>query len=163
MAARPEQATAASEQPRSGRRRQRRGAHGQRLIVGYDGSETARAAVDWAARTVSPDGELVLVYATRPLHARPDPLASTEERRRYGEALLDELYLEIDRERLAALGPTMVADADPVSALQAAAEHWHADGIVIGCNHRSRARSAIGTVTGALLEHARLPLTVVPA
>ncbi len=137
-------------------------AGGSFLVVGYDGSATARSAVDWAARALAPGGKIVLVYAAQPQHARPEPLSSAEDRRRYGQALLDELLLEEEPELLERLGPTVVVDTDPVTALTGAAERWDAQCIVVGCNDRSRLRKALGTVTGELLSRSKRPVTVVP-
>ena len=137
-------------------------AGGSVLVVGYDGSATARGAVDWAARVLAPGGRIVLVYAAQPQHARPEPLSSAEDRRRYGQALLDELLLEEEPELLDRLGPAVVVDADPVTALTDAAEHWNAQCIVVGSNDRSRLRKALGTVTGELLSRSKRPITVVP-
>ena len=102
------------------------------------------------------------MYAAEPQHSRPEPLTSAKDRRRYGQALLDELLLEEESELLDRLGPVLVVNEDPVTALTGAAERCDAQGIVIGCNDRSQLRKALGTVTGELLKSSRLPVTVVP-
>ncbi len=137
-------------------------AKGACLVVGYDGSASGRAAVAWAAEVLPVDGKIVLVHASRPLHAPTSPLASAAARRRFGRALLDELLLEgpkrmLDREIVAE-----VADKDPVSALTASARRHGASGIVVGCQRHSRLRKAIGTVTSDLLKSSPVPVTAVP-
>lgn len=76
--------------------------------------------------------------------------------------MFDELALDGDNELLETLGQTELSDADPVSALTDAAARHQADGIVVGHEAHSRARRAIGTVTGELLSRARIPVTVIP-
>jgi nucleotide-binding universal stress UspA family protein len=132
------------------------------LIVGYDGSATGRAAAVWAAEVLPADGRIVLVHASRPLHAPTSPLASPSARREFGRALIDELLLEgpkplLEREVLAE-----VSDKDPVRALTAAARRHGANGIVVGSEPHSRLRKAIGTVTSELLSSSPVPVTAVP-
>ncbi len=146
----------------------RREAHGQPtakrkcLVVGYDGEEGSRRAAGWAASQLAPHGKLVLVHACRPLHAPPSPLSSDHERHAVGSALFDELLLEGEDQLLDTIVDTEISDTDPVSALTSAAARHEADGIVVGHESHSRAHRAIGTVTGALLAHATVPVTVIP-
>jgi nucleotide-binding universal stress UspA family protein len=132
------------------------------LVVGYDGEEASRRAAAWAASQLAPRGKVVLVYACRALHAPPSPLRSDRERHGIGGALFDELLLEGEDQLLDTLLDTETCDSDPVSALNGAASRHQADGIVVGHQPHSRARRAIGTVTGELLAHATVPVTVVP-
>jgi nucleotide-binding universal stress UspA family protein len=133
------------------------------LVVGYDGTEGARAAVSWAAVALPVDGRLVLVYACRPLHAPASPLASAEERHGVGRAFLDELALDAGDGLLAVATHTEVSDEDPVSALTEAARRHHASAIVVGCGRHSRLHRAIGTVTSELLTRSTVPVTAVPS
>jgi nucleotide-binding universal stress UspA family protein len=133
------------------------------LVVGYDGSESARAAANWAAGSLPADGRLVLTYACRPLHAPPSPLASALERHRLGQAFLDELALDGKDALLEAAVHAEVFDEDPVSALLEAARRHHASGIVVGCEQHSRLHKAIGTVTSELLRRSPVPVTAVPS
>ncbi len=135
--------------------------HGPCLVVGYDGSESARAAASWAAGSLPAHGRLVLVYACRPLHAPPSPLATADERHRLGQAFLDELALDSEDALLDA--HTEVSDEDPVSALTEAARRHGASGIVVGCEQHSRIHKALGTVTSELLLRSLVPVTAVPS
>lgn len=131
------------------------------LVVAYDGSESARVAASWAAGSLPAHGRIVLVYACRPLHAPPSPLASADERHRLGQAFLDELAL--DGEDALRDADTEVSDKDPVSALTEAARRHRASGIVVGCEQHSRMHQALGTVTSELLMRSPVPVTAVPS
>jgi nucleotide-binding universal stress UspA family protein len=133
------------------------------LVVGYDGSESARAAASWAAASLPAGGRLVLVYASRGLHAPPSPLTSAQERERIGRAYLDELALESEDALLDVAAHAEVSDEDPVHALIEAARRHGAGAIVVGCKHHSRLHKAIGTVTSELLMRSPVPITVVPS
>lgn len=135
---------------------------GPRLIVGYDGSESARTAASWAAGTLPANGRLVLVYASRPVHAPASPLVSADERRRLGQAFLDELALDSEQKLLDVSAHAEVLDEDPVSALVEAAHRHRASGIVVGYEQHSRLHRALGTVTSEVLLRSPVPVTVVP-
>lgn len=132
------------------------------LVVGYDGSDSARAAATWAARTLPENGSLVLVYACRPLHLPPSPLASAQERHGLGKAFLDELAMDGDA-LLDVATHAEVSDEDPVGALIEAVRRHDACGIVVGCEQHSRLQRAIGTVTSELLMRSPVPVTAVPS
>ncbi|HUB74012.1 MAG TPA: universal stress protein [Solirubrobacteraceae bacterium] len=133
------------------------------MVVGYDGSASARRAAGWAASSLPRRGRLVLVCSSRPLHAPASPLATAEERHRVARALFDELALEGRRELLDAIAGTEISDEDPVSALTHAAARHRASAIVVGHERHSRLHKAIGTVTSELLERSPVAVTVVPA
>jgi nucleotide-binding universal stress UspA family protein len=132
------------------------------LVVGYDGSVSGRAAVDWAAAVLPVEGRIVLVYSCRPLHAPSSPLASAAERRQFGRAVVDELMLEGSKELLDRELTAEISDRDPVSALTAAARRHRASGIVVGTERHSRLHEALGTVTSELLKSSPVPVTAVP-
>jgi nucleotide-binding universal stress UspA family protein len=132
------------------------------LVLGYDRTDSARRAARWAAEELAGEGRLVIVHACRPLHAPPSALSSAQERHRTGRALVDELLLE-GEDRLFDVDVLVeVCDADPVSALVAAAEQHHARAIVIGSERHSRVHKALGTVTTELLERSPVPVVAVP-
>ncbi len=132
------------------------------LVVGYDRNESSRRAAEWAARELAPDGVLVLVHASRPLHAPADPLASPHERSELGHAMIDELLLEGGDALSDVEMVSEVLDDDPVSALVDAAERHHADAIVLGCERHSRLHRALGVVTSELLGSSPVPVISVP-
>ncbi|HTZ85877.1 MAG TPA: universal stress protein [Solirubrobacteraceae bacterium] len=132
------------------------------LVVGYDGRPAAQAAACWAAGRLGEQGRLVVVQASRPLHAPAATLGTTEERRRMAGARLDELLLEAPLELLDCEFESEVSDREPVSALIEAAERHGAEAIVLGAQRHSTLQRAIGTVTTELLARSPVPVTVVP-
>ena len=134
-----------------------------RVVVGYDGGQSARAAVDWAVSTLPVGSTLVLVYAARSLHAPTAPYGAREERHLAARACFDELALEADDAFLACPLETEFADTDPVSALLDASVRHDADAIVVGLDRHSRLSSALGTVATELLRRSAIPVTAVPA
>lgn len=148
---------AAEHRSQAGRERSRRC-----MVVGYDRSESAQLAAEWAARTLAPDGRLVIVHACRPLLTPPSSLSTAAERRSFGRAVIDELMMEGGDALLDVDVDTEVLDEDPVQALTGAARRHGADAIVIGSEHRSKLRAVIGTVTGELLKETPVPVIAVP-
>jgi len=131
-------------------------------VAGHQRSEAAVGAIRWAAERLGEGGKLVVVHACRPLHAPPSPLLSREERLALGRAEMDELLLE-EAETLEGLElATEVLDEDPVSALLGAVTRHGADAIVVGSEHRSAARRALGVVTTELLSRSPVPVFAIP-
>ena len=133
------------------------------LVVGYDRSESARAALGWATAELEPKGKLVIVYACRPQHAPPSPLTSSHERSQLGHTTIDELMLEADPKMLDLDIATEVVDQDPASALLGAAKRYDASRIVVGMDEHSRLHQAIGTVITALQKSSPVPVVGVSA
>lgn len=132
------------------------------LVVGYDRTDSSRRAAMWAAKELLPEGKLVIVHADRPLHLPPSPLTTTQERRRFGQALIDELLLEQGAPLREIDVEAEISDRDPVAALIRAARHHGAAAIVIGHEPHSRLQDALGTVTSALLKSSPVPVIAVP-
>ncbi|HYB24948.1 MAG TPA: universal stress protein [Solirubrobacteraceae bacterium] len=134
----------------------------QVLVLGYDRTDSARHAARWAVGELGSEDKLVIVHSSRPLHAPPSALSTPEERSRLARALIDELLLEGEDALFDVDVVAEVSDADPVSALVAAAERHHARAIVIGSEQHSRLHKAIGTVTTELLKRSPVPVIAVP-
>jgi nucleotide-binding universal stress UspA family protein len=132
------------------------------MVLGYDRTDSARAAAKWAVERLLPDGKLVIVHSCRALHVPSSPLASPEERRRLGRDLVDELLLEGEDSLFDLDIDVEVSDEDPVSALSDAAACHGAEAIVVGSDRHSRLHRALGTVTTELLQRASVPVVVVP-
>jgi nucleotide-binding universal stress UspA family protein len=130
------------------------------VIVGYDGSDTARAALGYA--TAHAGGRIVVVtaydapasYLGRPYYGKA--LRASQLR---GQELLDEL----------ARGDGLPEDAvfdllegPPAEALAGAALARDAAEIVVGSRGLGRFRGAFGSVSHALLHEAQHPVVVVP-
>jgi nucleotide-binding universal stress UspA family protein len=140
------------------------GDNGKRcLVLGYDRSDSARQAANWAAKELPSDGKLVIVHACRALHAPPSPLSSSRARLQLARVIFDELFLEGEDALLDIDIQTEISDEDPVSALVEAAERHHAHAIVVGCEQHSHLHKALGTVTSELLRRSPAPVIAVPS
>jgi nucleotide-binding universal stress UspA family protein len=133
------------------------------MVLGYDRTDSARHAARWVADELPADGRLVIVHASRPLHAPPSPFSTPQERRRFGRALVDELLLEGDDALFDLDVAVEVSDAGPVTALIDAARRHGARAIVVGSERHSRLHKALGTVTTELLKSSPVPVIAVPA
>ena len=135
------------------------------VVVGYDGSDPARAALVFAARQVGTRGRLFVVHA---YELPPDFLGSPfydrflSERRDRGEALLRDLPLQ--DEVLAGLDyETELIGGSPAEAIAEVARVRHADEIVVGARGHGRVRALLGSVSHELLHIADRPVVVIPA
>ena len=135
------------------------------IVVGYDGSAPARAALAFAARQVGPRGRVFVVHA---YELPPDFLAfpyydrSLSERHHRGEALLRDLRLQDDFQA----GPeyeTELIGGPAASAIARVARARHADQIVVGTRSFGRVRALFGSVSHELLHTADCPIVVIPA
>ena len=149
---------AAADHPRAGRR------HGDcTVVVGYDGSGPARAALSYAAQRSCEGGRIVAVHAFTPV---PDWLGSPN----YQQAL--EAYQEHGRQLLQALEDehdlgtqleTSLLEGPPARAIVAAADARDADEIVIGSRGFGPVRGVLGSVSHAVLHETDRVVVVIPA
>ena len=144
------------------RRTQRPESDGKTIMVGYDGSEAARAAVAYAARRASDAGRVVAVHAFQRV---PDRLgfpsyqhvldASQADGRRHLGALEDEWSAAAQLE-------TSLLEGPAARALLSAADARNADEIVVGSRGFGPVRGALGSVSHALLRDADRVVVVIP-
>jgi nucleotide-binding universal stress UspA family protein len=144
------------------RRTLRSGSDEKTIIVGYDGSEAARAAVAYATRRVSNPGRVVAVHAFQGV---PDRLgfpsyqrvldASQAEGRRHLEALEAEWSAKAHLE-------TSLLEGPAARAVLSAADAREADEIVVGSRGFGPFRGALGSVSHALLRDADRVVVVIP-
>ena len=134
------------------------------IVVGYDGSDPARAALVFAARQAGTRGRLFVVRA---YELPPDFLGSPyydrflSERRDRGEALLRDLPLD---DLLAGLQyETELIGGPAAEAIANVARVRHADEIVVGARGLGRVRALLGSVSHELLHIADRPVVVIPA
>lgn len=138
----------------------RRLSTGRCLVVGYDGSEAARAALEYAAlrSTGTPGGaDVVVVYGYGPPAdwlGTPNLQVIYEDRR------------ELGREVLAGAGVAgnridLVAEP-PAHALVSAAHRHDAAEIVVASRGYGRLRTPLGSVSHELLHLADRPVIIVP-
>jgi nucleotide-binding universal stress UspA family protein len=138
--------------------------HGQCVVVvGYDGSPAARAALSYAARRSCEGGRVVAVHAFQPV---PDWMGSPNYQRALdahqaeGEDLLRKLEEQTD---LPVELTTSLLEGPPARAIVAAADARDADEIVIGSRGFGAVRGVLGSVSHAVLHEADRPVVVIPA
>jgi nucleotide-binding universal stress UspA family protein len=132
------------------------------LVVGYDGSPEARAALAYAADRANGAAKLYVVTAVAPV---PDLLGAPhyqhfiDAAHDRGRELLDEAARRVPGD--VAL-ETELVEGRPAEAIVRVAEVRDADEIVIGSRGLSRARAALGSVSHDVLHLADRPVLVVP-
>jgi nucleotide-binding universal stress UspA family protein len=145
------------------------------VLIAYDGSEPARAALEQAAR-LFPGAPAVVATAWRSVRdvagaaraALPQEVVdrgarSLDEAAEAEAARLAEEGAERAREAgLDASAAAVCAERSVWSCLLAAADERDARAIVVGSRGRSGLRSAVlGSVSNAVVQHARRPVLVV--
>jgi nucleotide-binding universal stress UspA family protein len=133
------------------------------LVVGYDGGESSRNALDVAITLATELGEdLVVVTGVGPGSSVGEEYRETEEA--VIEALTPEVDEAVIRARAAGV-PTeaLLVDANPVEALLTAVELRSARMIIVGYGASGRIRAALlGAVAPRMLEESHIPVLVVP-
>jgi nucleotide-binding universal stress UspA family protein len=135
------------------------------IVVGWDGSPHAYAALSAAARLAPAGARLVAVHAHEPaaphVSARWQELLQRDAAER-SRALLHELELpqrpQLDRIDL----ELRSIDGRPVAALLQAADDADADAIAVGTRGIGQTTTSVGSVTLGLLQASRRPVLVVP-
>ncbi|MFF4749496.1 universal stress protein [Streptomyces sp. NPDC002514] len=140
------------------------GVSGPRIVVGVDGSPSARAAVRWAARYAGLVGggvDAVAAWELPGIEAWSAPAVDTDfdeedARRRLAEELREALGPEAGSVR------ALLVRGHPVEVLLRAAEG--AEALVVGSHGRGGfARALLGSVSGHLAQHASCPVVIVRA
>jgi nucleotide-binding universal stress UspA family protein len=145
-----------SDAPRNGRRR---------IVVGYDGSESARQAVSYAAARAGHGGKVWVVHCYGP---PPDWLGAPnyqrllDDHQTRGKAILDALILEDGNALVEVDYDFELVDGKPAEAISKVAQVRDADEIVIGSRGFGRLRSALGSVSQEVLHLADRPVVVIP-
>ena len=131
------------------------------LVVGYDGSEAARKALEYAADRVN-GGKLFLVTAVVPppewMGAPGWQLIVDEEDAR-GERLLADA---VERLPESVDYTTELLDGPAADAIVNVAEARDADEIIVGSRGLGRVRAVLGSVSHDVLHLADRPVVVVP-
>ncbi len=138
---------------------------GQSVVVGYDGSRAARAAVVHAAARVGDHGRVFVVYAyAMPSGWLGNPYFNRRlgDARRQGAAVLEQLLTE----RRSALPVTDYVDellaGSPADTINNVAKARNARAIMIGYAGRRHMRAIFGRVSHRLLRIADRPVLIVP-
>ena len=131
------------------------------VVVGYDGSQAARKALDYAAARVN-GGKLYLVTAVVP---PPEWMGSpgwqqiVDEEHKRGSQLLEEA---VGRLPETVDYSTELLEGPAADAIVGVADARHADVIVVGSRGLGRVRAVLGSVSHDVLHLADRPVIVVP-
>jgi nucleotide-binding universal stress UspA family protein len=138
---------------------------GSVIVAGYDGSATAKAAVDYAAREAGPDGRVFVVHAYGPPRdwlGYPNYQRVLDDHLEHGRAVIDGLALE-DDPLLQTEWDAELIEGPAAEVILNVAHARHADKIVVGSRGRGRlARTALGSVSHDLLNQSDVPVVVIP-
>jgi nucleotide-binding universal stress UspA family protein len=140
------------------------GRDGPVIVVGYDGSPTSRAAVGHAALQAGPKGTVYLVHSyglPSDWLGFPNYQRVLDDHRSRGEVLLETVPTADGRE-YATNFETELLGGPPAEAIINVAAARGADEIVIGSRGLSHVRSALGSVSHDVLNHATVPVVVMP-
>ena len=132
------------------------------VVLGYDGSDAARAALQYAGNRAADGGRLYVVCVSE---APPAYLGSPYYQRALDESLRHARGLG---EEAVSLLPadadvaTELLDGSPSEAIVKVAQTRSADEIVVGSRGRGKVRAALGSVSQDVLHLADRPVVVVP-
>lgn len=131
------------------------------LVVGYDGSQAARQALDYAGSRVN-GGKLFVVTAVVPppeWMGRPGWQEIVDEEHKRGSELLadavERLPEKVDYS-------TELLEGPAADAIVGVANARNADAIVVGSRGLGRVRAVLGSVSHDVLHLAECPVVVVP-
>lgn len=134
------------------------------VVVGYDGSPAARAAVALAARRAGEAGRLYVVYC---YHEPADYIGSiyyqdmVDQAATRARELIERMPAEVGGLEHVEWYPEVMAGS-PAQAVAEVAETRGADEIVVGSRGHGRARALLGSVSHELIHLASCPVTVIP-
>ena len=133
----------------------------RRIVVGYDGSPAARAALARAADRAGDNGKIYVVHA----YTLPHEWVGTPDYQRLLDVVLDRAQacvkpLEDDLQGVD-WEVEVIADR-PAHALAGVAATREADEIILGTRGFGRARALLGSVAHELIHLAECPVTVIP-
>jgi nucleotide-binding universal stress UspA family protein len=135
------------------------------VVVGYDGSFSARQAVAHGVALAGGGGRVVIVHARE---AEPRQMTSRwrelleADHEEHGRAILDSILLEGNDKLANADWETRLVAARPAEAILAVADELDADAIVVGSHGYSSVSALVGSVSHELLRVADRPVTVIP-
>jgi nucleotide-binding universal stress UspA family protein len=144
-----------------------------KILLGIDGSEYSRAAVEEAARMPWPEGSVVkfvsvaeIPVAVTPLSMSIPPLSFPEWNRIFEERALAlttqamAQFVEIAGSRTETTAKTL--RGDPKTAILDEAEHWGADLIMVGTHgYNAMERLWLGSVSRAVAAHSKCSVQIV--
>ena len=128
---------------------------GETVVVGFDGTDTSRVAIAWAARRAGAKGRVVVV------HCFEGRLAARTRRGADGGPPV-ELDAGLSELCAGTACDTLLSAGAPARALVETARDCDATEIVVGARSLGLVRSGLGSVAGRVLIEADRPVTVVP-
>jgi nucleotide-binding universal stress UspA family protein len=135
---------------------------GRTLVVGYDGSDAARRALEYAAGNVNGGRLFVVAAVVPPPEWLGDPgwqqMVDREHER--GNALLEEARGQLPE---AVACSTELIEGPAADAIVNVATARDADAIFVGSRGLGRVRAVLGSVSHDVLHLADRPVVVVPA
>jgi nucleotide-binding universal stress UspA family protein len=132
------------------------------IVVGYDGSPNARAALAYATDRAGSRGKVFIAHVYGPAESWfgvPSYQPEYEDYRPLARTLTEAVERELP-ERLR--HETIVRRGSPPSALLKIAAECGADEIVVGAHGSDPSRRGLGNVPAALIEEADRPIVIIP-
>lgn len=133
------------------------------VVVGYDGSDPAIAALAYATGRAREGGRVVAVHAFQPIPewlGYPHYQEALDAYEKHGQQLLDALKKAQEREVEI---ETSLLEGPPARSIVAAADARDADEIVVGSRGFGPIRGVLGSVSHAVLHEAGRVVVVIPA
>ena len=137
----------------------------ERILVGVDGSDNSRAALEWAAALALATGaEVVAVHAVGLLEQlEGDVRVPAQSHRQEIQDLLEQRWCA-PLDGAGVRSRRLLRDGPPVLALLAAADETEADLVVVGQRGTGGFPALLlGSTSTQLAQHCRRPLTIVPS
>ena len=139
------------------------GAMGKPILLCYDGSRSARCAIEWAGTFPPGTDAVVSASVGQPgarQRVRPGP-GDAPQRRERAVAIADE---GVELARAVGLQPRRLVVGTGVNwqSILLVAEEEHARMIVVGARGVEGLEAALGSVSQGVVHHARIPVVVVP-
>jgi nucleotide-binding universal stress UspA family protein len=136
-----------------------------RIVVGFDGSDSSRRALQGAARLAKLSGaEMLVTLVEEHLPKYPSAMSETTEEREAVDAYFAELTKEVEalgREQGVQLG-VRIAAGNPAKVLCDVTKEVHADLLVIGASGRSGLWAGVlGSTADRVVDHASCSVLVV--
>jgi nucleotide-binding universal stress UspA family protein len=134
---------------------------GLTIVVGYDGSECAKAALDQALGLAGPTGKVIITYADAPPRIGASSLVPQEKVVELGKELTAEALKVAQKRGVPA--EVVLENERPAEALLAVAKRVKADIIAVGTRGESQLTGLLlGSTPYHLVHRATMPLLVVP-
>jgi nucleotide-binding universal stress UspA family protein len=132
-----------------------------RIVVGYDGSNCAKVALDRAISLATPDGTVFITYAFAPPSIGSSSLVPPNNLRKMGEKLANEA-LQVARQH-GVTAEVVLVNQRSAEGLMKVAEEKRADMIVVGTHGESPIKGVLlGSTPYQLVHRTTTPLLIVP-